>query len=571
MRCTVCDLSSESSIHLEPEGVCKVSMQPTGPVPRHSAPWGVDREVSRRQLLAGGVGLAVGASGLVSMLTACTGTPQDSPSMSATTGASGGGGILSVATNQAPNSLIPGRASDNGSIWVTCLIFDRLITFTPGSDLPQPSLASSWKQSDDGLSYTFKIRKATFSNGDPVTVEDVKYSLDRFRDPETDPDYSFAAASYKAVTIVDEETIRIDLQRVDATALYGVGYVAAGIVPMKLLKQMGEDAFGKNPVGAGPFRVEDFKPGQALSLGQNEHYWRDGVPTVGSVEFTYAPNDTTRMLSVQSGQNQIGLAVPYAQATQVDGSDGTNVQRDDLLSIWSVWLNHTFGPLADRSVRQALNYATPKEEIIQNTLRGFGQVANSNAPNVQFTDPAIAPYSYDVAKAKELLAAAGGFELPLSIPGGDEICLQTAQILQAAWAEIGVTVKISQFDSGTLWSKWYAGTAPAFLTPTAGWTLDLPIPDGFAMAVYDFWDGGTSSYYTNYQSREAAALARELNGSVDSVVRQEKWRALQQLTLDDAVNVPIAFVPSVTALRDNVEGFHALNIGGWHMEDVSLT
>ena len=143
------------------------------------------------------------------------------------------------------------------------------------------------------------------------------------------------------------------------------------------------------------------------------------------------------------------------QAATIQGLPGWTLHNDAILAQDNVWLNHSWKaddgtqPLADKLVRQALNYATPKDDINQLVFNGLALIANTGTTITQYWDESIPPYPLDVEKAKTLLAqssAPNGFKLPLSIPAGDSVAQQTAELIQQAWAPIGVTVDIQPQD-----------------------------------------------------------------------------------------------------------------------------
>jgi peptide/nickel transport system substrate-binding protein len=554
-----------------------VTRQPHG-IPHTGPVDPPDNRIDRRQLLLRASALGVSASTLASVLAACGGGTSSPATVSSGTNAAASGpprrgGAVNFAQNQEALSLNPIGPSDNGSEWQMMQIYDQLMEVLPGSLEPQPGLAESYTNTPDGLSYTFTLRDAKFSTGQPVTIQDVKFSLDRFMNPKININYAFASESWKAITVTGPKTIRVDLKRPDGAFLYNIGYFGASIYPMAYFQRVGAEAFGNKPIGSGPFKVTTYTHGVKLALARNPHYWRTGKPYLDSLTFSYVTNDTTRMLAVESGQSQIGAAVPFSQAAQVAHSQGVSVYNEPFAAIYSAWLNHTYPPLANLNVRQALNYATPKAEILKAVFFNYGRIANDVLPAVKYWDPNVPAYQYDMAKAKALMKQSpypNGFALALMIPSGDSVSLATAQILKSQWAQLGVKTNIQTVDFGTIFTKWLSGNAQAALFPPDAWTADLPVDDSTSLSVLDYWTGG-KGFYTYYKSRQAEKYALAASGTISNAVRKKNFNALQALAMHDAVTVPIVFVPSLTAVRDNVRDFHTLLNGWWRMEDVWLT
>src|SRR5882757_7926791 len=171
-------------------------------------------------------------------------------------------------------------------------IHDALVRPYPGQKMG-PSLAESWQESEDGLTYEFKLRPGLkFHNGDPMTAEDVKFSFDRYQ--------GAGAQAFKdhvrEVEIVDPLVVRFHLKEPwpDFMTFYGTTASAAGIVvPKKYLTEVGDDGFKKNPIGAGPYKFVSTKPGVEVVLEAFPSYWRR-VPNVKTLVMKSVPEATTR-------------------------------------------------------------------------------------------------------------------------------------------------------------------------------------------------------------------------------------------------------------------------------------
>ena len=171
------------------------------------------------------------------------------------------GGVLTFARNFETQSLDPMGPADNGSIFVRVQILNTLVEADPDT-LPDigPGLAESWESSDDGLRWTFNLREATFSNGDPVTAEDVKFSLDRLIDPKINVNIPTLAFGIKDIEIVDDSTIAVNLEYRVGALLENLSVFPASIVSKKLVEAEGADHW-KNPVGTGPLKNKESVPG----------------------------------------------------------------------------------------------------------------------------------------------------------------------------------------------------------------------------------------------------------------------------------------------------------------------
>ncbi len=483
------------------------------------------------------------------------------------------GGILTFARSQDVDvGLNPINAPSNGSIFVIQQIFDQLVEIGEGTEV-EPGLATSWNSSKDGLTWTFHLRDAKFSNGEPVTGEDVKFSIERFADPKLNVNYSTLGESIKDVEVVDPHTVKVHLNTVDASFLDNISMFAAAIEPKKVVEEVGDKAFSENPVGSGPFKVKEYKRGQKTVLERNPLYWRKGQPYLDGVVFEYVPDANTRILKVRSAEAQVADQIPYNQVESLENTEGVSVEVAKALSWTSIFLNMTKAPLGDKKVRQALNYATPKEEILKSVFYGNAEVANSNIPPLKYWDESIQPYPFDLEKAEELMAESSvpkGFDLELQIPSGEPVVQQTAEILKQEWGKIGVNMSIVQKELGALESAWFEGKG-AMATTFAGGTLssDTLSDDEIAAITLDP-EAGLNALGTFYNNPKVNKLIEDAKSTLNEGERAQDFAEVQKIALDDAPAVPLFFTKSVTAVRDEVKDFQTYPIGWWPLRQVWL-
>ncbi|HTT95350.1 MAG TPA: ABC transporter substrate-binding protein [Solirubrobacterales bacterium] len=511
-------------------------------------------------LSACGGGGATGAGGGTDPAEGSAGTPVK-------------GGVLKFARSlDVDVGLNPIDAPSNGSIFVIQQIFDQLVEAEADSEV-HPGLATKWESSQDGLHWTFHLRDAKFSNGEPVTAEDVKFSIERFADPKLNVNYSTLGESIKDVEVVDPHTVTINLSHVDASFLDNVAMFAAAIVPKKVVEEVGDKAFSEHPVGSGPFELKEYVRGQKTTLVPNPNYWRKGEPYLNEVVFEYVPDANTRVLKVRSGEAQVADAIPYNQVAALEGTEGLEVQSADTLSWTSVFLNLKKPPLEDEKIRQALNYATPKEQILESVLYGHAEISNSNTPKLKYWDESIPPYPYDIAKAKELMAESSspdGFNLELTIPAGEPAVQQTIEILKQEWAKIGVTVNIVPKEFGAMFGAWLEGKGGMAATfPPLALSSDTLSDDEIVAITLDP-SAGLNALGTSYDNPKVNRLIREAKGTLDEEKRAQDFAEIQQIALDEAPAVPLFFTQSLTAVGSEVKNFQTFPIGWWPLREVWL-
>ena len=186
-----------------------------------------------------------------------------------------------------------------------------------------------------------------------------------------------SAASIDSVDIVDPKTVKITLKHPDGAILENLAMFVPSIIDQSVYEAVGDEAYGTAPVGSGPFMVKSFNRGQSLELVRNPYYWKPGQPYLDGVTFSFVPDDNTRILQLQNNEADVAAEVPYSQVAQLDAADGIKVQVEDILTWDALWLNNLKKPFDEPAVRQALAYATPREDMLASVLFGNAEVANS--------------------------------------------------------------------------------------------------------------------------------------------------------------------------------------------------
>jgi peptide/nickel transport system substrate-binding protein len=514
---------------------------------------------------------------LASCLLAACGGSATSETIGSTGSTSGAGtdpihgGTLTIARSYDPQSLNPLTcACDNGSLQVMVEVFDTLVSYaTPdASATPVPDLATSWVVSPDGKTYTFKLRAARFSNGQLLTARDVKYSLTRASDPASSYGGLYPISS---IGIRDSHTVVLHLKTPAPGLIYALGFPAASIVPAALVEKEGDAAFSQHPVGSGPFVVTRWLHGQELDLAPNPYYWQAGLPYLSAVRMLYVPGDDTRILNIRTGAVDIADEIPFSQVKSLEG-EGIRVLVQPSSAIDTVILNNSYAPLASLAVRRALAYATPVQAISKSVFAGLAPVMNTVMPRLKYWNPAVRPYPYDLVRARQLLAQSpypDGFTLTLNVDGSDTPSLQTAQIIQASWAQIGVKVKIQEYDYGTVQSRWAAGEYQSTLLVPDADTSDLPVDDEYAHGLFDNY-AADRNLYSYYRNPVAQRLAVAGLTATSEAARRGAFDKLQEVTMAAVPSIPLVWAPFRAAVAANVHGFGYVLVGWYPLQKVWL-
>jgi peptide/nickel transport system substrate-binding protein len=479
------------------------------------------------------------------------------------------GGTLIFARPDEPLTLDPFIPADNGSIWAIEQVCDTLVEADATGEGLEPGLAESWEISEDELVYTFALRQdAKFSNGERVTVEDVVFSYEKAARP--DGTYAFLFEPVGSIEAADERHVRFTLEEPYAPLLSAVSIFAASVVHQESY-EADPERFGIEPVCSGAFKVEEYSRGSHVTLVPNEHYWRKDdagrqLPYLERVELRYVPESNARVLGLINGDFNVIGTVPFNQAAMVETLPDVTLEVQPIYRLDYVYLNHAKPPIDDRDIRLALNHAANREAILQTVYFGYGEIPNSYMPKINFHCASVQPIPFDLAKAKELVAASGydGTPIELQIDTGNAPFRQIATILQQGWTAAGLNVELAEYDVGTAWGHTETGDYQAYMSYI---TSDLNDQDELAALQADH-TGSSEAFFSRYRNDEVVELLRQARATSDAEKRQELYCQIQDAVYHDGYSVPINFVPALNAHHDRVKGWRNLTTGWWWLRDV---
>ncbi len=476
------------------------------------------------------------------------------------------GGTLTMARTADVVSFEPVVPTDNMSIWAKLLVFQLLIRSNQKGDGFVPDLAESWEASADKRTYTFHLRKnALFSDGTPVTSEDVQFSFERVL---TDKD-SWAASLYPKLDIAtpDPHTVVFNLKEDWAPFLAAVSTHAACITPAATFKKMGASAFGEKPIGSGPFIMQEWHKGDHILMVRNPHFWDPSRPYLDQVILSVIADDNVRMLKLQSGEIDIGSDVPFGQISRLSHAPGMTVQLATYDRIDWFQFNVKNPKFSDYQVRQAINYAVDKQAIIQAVLFGYGAVPTSFLPRMMDADTADKPYPFDLAKAKSLMAASNmpdGFSVTCTTVSGDTVGNQVAQIIQQMLLPLKIKMAITPLETNTQYNQLATGK---YEMAWGYMTSDIIDPCEL-IAYAGAGDEGSDAVWTFYNNEKVNTLAKQGLAELDPAKRAAIYLEMQRIIWHDAPFVWLYWTPARSGVRSNVNGFQVLPTGNYWLEDV---
>jgi peptide/nickel transport system substrate-binding protein len=504
--------------------------------------------------------------------------------MSGTANAATRGGRLVYARYADTLFLDPVLTDANVDIWIMNSIYDTLLSPTPDGSGVQEGLATKWVLGDGGKSLTLTLREGVkFSDGTPLQAGDVKWSLDRARNPKNGA-WNEMIASIDAVEIADPATIVLKLKHPDPTLLPALAMFNTGIMPQAAFmaapgatEEEKAKSFAEKPVGTGPFMLAAWQRGVRMVLRRNPYYWKaapDGgkLPYLDEVEFPVLPDDATRILKLKAGEVDGTEFVPYSRVKELQSDPNLRMElwpstRVAYLTMFTLekLKNGQPNPLSNVKVRQALNYAVNKDAVIAITTLGLGKPLSSYMSSATPLARKGAPvYPYDIAKAKALLAEAGiagGFEVSCLALAGSQDDLNALTTVQQMWAQIGVKLKIELVDSATRTARY---RAEDFQMRTSAWTDDIADPS--EITSYFAYYPNIHSLHSGWQDKRVDELFLQSQQEVDPARRRAQYDELQRVYIESA---PILFLyetPYPVAFRKNAKGFVQIPLGNNNFE-----
>ena len=517
---------------------------------------------------AGQLGLLTALAALLWLVASCGGGASTGTTASSAASAPRSGGDVVFARTGDVLSLDPTAIADNLSIWVEEQIFQTLFTVNNNGIGVHPTLVTGFTLSADKLTWTFPLKPGIkFSNGQPLTAQDVAFSLNRAR--KSTHGLGYIDAAIKSVTAQGTSTVVVRTKYPWAPLLADLSLFTNGIYPANF-GGASESAFFQHPIGTGPFTFASWTKGQALKVVRNPDYWETGKPYLNSVTFTNVPDDNTRSLQLQGGQCQIDMSPPFSAVNTLKAKPGIVVKLFPSTRVDMILMNEQYAPLKDVHVRRAINYAIDRSALVKAILFGNGQPANSYMPpTLIYYDPSLPPQTQDLTKAKQELAASGyakGFNLQFLTDNltGD---MAVAQIMQQALQPLGIKVSVRTIDVNQLFTTQGKGD---YQMSIDYWTMDIPDPDEnteFFLSPA----GGGNSYFTHYDNPQMTAMVTQAAKQFDTTKRAQLYKQIQQLAVSDLPQLYLYYSPYPYAYSSKVHGFLATPLGNMHMEDVWLS
>ena len=458
------------------------------------------------------------------------------------------GGILKVTSFGTHTTLDPPFQVTQPDVIITIHTYDNLVQIQPDMSI-KPMLATSWTPNDDLTSYTFKLREGVkFHHGKDFKAEDVVATFERLLDPDLDSPARSSLLVIQDIVIIDDHTIRFDLDAPNAFFPESLSLYQGRIVP----SDIDPARFALEEFGTGAFMIEEHLPGERTVMVRNPDYWDEGLPLLDGITYLTITEASTRAEALKNGDVDLILGLEETVANSVEDHAETTVLETASPTYLGLYMNMEVEPFDNVLVRKAIQAVTDREAIRQSALLGKGSIAYDHP--IAPTDPHFAsqyePPAYNVDLAKSLLEQAGypeGIDLTLHTSPAGANMVEVAVVMKESAARAGIRINIIEVPEEDFWSKVWM--AEPFATM---WWNGRP-PDA-ALSVTTLSDAAWNE--ANYQNSTLDALVKRARGE-GLEDRQATYGEVQRILIDDVPRIIAVFKPNLIGVRTNVRGIEA--------------
>ncbi|MFE6077829.1 ABC transporter substrate-binding protein [Paenibacillus sp. NPDC057886] len=531
------------------------------------------------------------AAVLVLVLSGCGAAGNSNSEVQASGGEQAGqveGGNLTYALATSPDTLDPHRSGLAVTVRAIRTIYDNLVVQLPDGSI-KPWLAKEWSVSEDGKSYTFKLREdVKFHDGTPFNAEAVKFNLDRVIDPTTKAANSLALIRpYSSSEVIDEYTIKVNLEQPSQAFLGNLSQALLGIVSPTAAKKYG-DQLGKNPVGTGPYTFVKWDENADIVVSKNKDYnWapatveNEGAPHIDTITFKIVPEEATRIGSVQSKQVLAAETVPPQNIAALKNDPNQQLLQANTVGLpYTLFFNLRKAPWDDVKVRQAVQSAVDVESIVKTLYLGnYERAWSALSPGILGYDASLeGSINPDINKANQLLDEQGwvkgadgirekdGKKLTLHYVDGSpnrEKRNDIAAIIQQQLKQVGIAVEVEiTKDVATVvyqnWDYDLYGNSQVNSDPNA------------LYAFYHTSAEGERPTLSGLSDPKIDKLLEQGAVEADSNKRVDIYNQIQQYLIEQAVILPIYVFPYTVAASKSVQGIKFDSLGYPLFNDVRI-
>lgn len=436
-------------------------------------------------------------------------------------------------------------------------MFNYLLT-NNGEEGFKPDLAESWENVDD-KTWSFKLKEGVkFHNGEDLTADDVKYTLERIAKDDTLLEHG-NYNQIQEVKVLGDYEFEIITKNPEPALLNRLSRLGSGILPKDYIETEGWEVFLEQPVGTGPYKFKEWKKDDRLTLEANTEYFGE-APKWEEVVFRSIPEDSTRVSELLTGGVDVAVNIPPTDVERINETDGVSVVQTPTQRVMMFTLRTDEGSVTgDPKVREAIDLAIDKQAIVDSLLEGAGTVTRTRVTpgNVGANEDLYGQSLYDPEKAKQLLEEAGhadGFELSLSAPNGRYLKdKETVELVSAMLSEVGITVNLELLEWSAFNQKYQErGFGEMFYIGYGNSMFDASL----ALDRLTTEEAAGESDYNNPEVNDLL-LAAEQNMDADE--RAQQYQKAQELIAEDRPQIYMFQLDAITGINDRLNFEPRLN------------
>jgi peptide/nickel transport system substrate-binding protein len=461
--------------------------------------------------------------------------------------------VLEVGIDQSPAGLDPHIVTAFSSVMVVNgTVYEGLTTVDKNLNVA-PGLAESWTVSPDGRSYTFKLRSGVkFHDGSAMDAGDVAATIRRVQSKEIASPLASRVASVESATASDPQTLELKLKEPAAPLLSSLATIM--IVPSEV--ETNKDALQRTPNGTGPFKFQEWQPNGFILLARHEGYWQQGLPKLSGVKFNIVPESATRQVGLTNGQYALLPNIDAATALQLKGKPNVKLDETLELAYSLIGMNVSKPPFDNPKVREALNYAVNRQEIVDAAQFGAGVPGGPLSPALKTwaVDVKEFPcYRHDPAKAQALLKEAGvatPVTVTMSVLPRQDI-KDIAQVVQEQLNKAGFKVELKNQELGQFIQDWRNSNFDLFASTNAG----NPDPDEYFYRT--FRTGGSTNVF-KFSDPDVDRLLDTARSSLDQAARKAAYDEIQKKLSCTGPVAHLTYGTLFSAARNALQGYEVM-------------
>ncbi|EFU7107192.1 glutathione ABC transporter substrate-binding protein GsiB [Escherichia coli] len=437
-------------------------------------------------------------------------------------------------------------------------------------------LAESYTVSDDGLTYTVKLREGIkFQDGTDFNAAAVKANLDRASDPANHLKRYNLYKNIAKTEAIDPTTVKITLKQPFSAFINILAHPATAMISPAALEKYGKE-IGFHPVGTGPYELDTWNQTDFVKVKKFAGYWQPGLPKLDSITWRPVADNNTRAAMLQTGEAQFAFPIPYEQATLLEKNKNIELMASPSIMQRYISMNVTQKPFDNPKVREALNYAINRPALVKVAFAGYATPATGVVPPSIAYAQSYKPWPYDPVKARELLKEAGypnGFSTTLWSSHNHSTVQKVLQFTQQQLAQVGIKAQVTAMDAGQRAAEvegkgqkesgvrmFYTGWSAS--TGEADWALSpLFASQNWPPTLFN------TAFYSNKQVDDFLAQALKTN---DPAEKTRLYKAAQDIIWQESPWIPLVVEKLVSAHSKNLTGFWIMPDTGFSFEDADL-